>query len=291
MGYQDENRYIGSLWNAGDYEIIATTRNEDLFEEKKNIEWKVFDAQKFESNELENILKGCDWIINCIGLIKSYINDNNYLNVKQALEINALFPCQLASLAEKLNVKVIQIATDCVYDGIKGEYIETDKHNALDVYGKTKSLGEVYSDHIINLRCSIIGPEKKGKSSLLEWFLNQPKGTTINGYTNHLWNGLTTYHFAKICMGIVKNNTDIKLQHIIPSNYLSKYDLVSQFAKVYAKEWEIKVIPIQTNISIDRRISTNNTERNKMLWKYAGYSSIPTIERMISEMHSSFLGN
>ena len=44
-------------------------------------------------------------------------------------------------------LKVIQIATDCVFDGLKGNYTEDDKHNAIDVYGKTKSLGEVSADN------------------------------------------------------------------------------------------------------------------------------------------------
>src|SRR5437868_4207618 len=69
-------------------------------------------------------------VINCIGLIKPYCD-----NVQSAIKVNALFP-------HKLPANSIQIATDCVYSGSKGGYIETDPHDALDVYGKTKSLGE-----------------------------------------------------------------------------------------------------------------------------------------------------
>jgi dTDP-4-dehydrorhamnose reductase len=82
-----------------------------------------------------------DWIINCIGVIKPYCDD-----IPRAIKVNALFPYTLPA-------NTIQIATDCVYSGAKGNYVESDPHDADDIYGKTKSLGE--ATHIKNLRCSI----------------------------------------------------------------------------------------------------------------------------------------
>ena len=80
----------------------------------------------------------------------------------------------MSEYTSKNNIKVIQIGTDCVYSGKKGLYSETDKHDPLDVYGKSKSLGEVFDGSALIIRCSIIGPEfKKQKSFLFEWFLNQ----------------------------------------------------------------------------------------------------------------------
>ena len=55
--------------------------------------------------------------------------------------------------------KIYQIATDCVYDGSSKLYSESSPHNPLDVYGKTKSLGEVQSGNFFNIRVSIIGKE------------------------------------------------------------------------------------------------------------------------------------
>ena len=161
-----------------------------------------------------------DWIINCIGVIKPHINEKDSGSILNAIEVNSIFPATLANISEELNIKVIQIATDCVYSGRIGGYNETELHDAEDVYGKTKSLGEVISSNVMHLRVSIIGPELGRSTSLLEWFRNQPHGQELNGFTDHLWNGVTTYHFARICEGIVSSdNFKSGLHHIIPGDY------------------------------------------------------------------------
>lgn len=55
---------------------------------------------------------------------------------------------------------LIQIATDCVYSGKKGDYLESDLHDPTDVYGKTKSLGEFSSDHISWCAVQLLGGKK-----------------------------------------------------------------------------------------------------------------------------------
>ena len=57
----------------------------------------------------------------------------------------------------------------------------------------------------MNLRCSIIGKEIRNNKSLISWFLNNEENISLNGFTNHIWNGVTTDVFAKICIGIIKN--------------------------------------------------------------------------------------
>jgi dTDP-4-dehydrorhamnose reductase len=240
---------------------------------------KILDAQTATINDIKTVVMDCDYVINCIGIIKPYIHDDNSVEVERAIQVNALFPHKLA----QCGAKVIQIATDCVYDGAKGNYIETDKHNALDVYGKTKSLGEVSSENVLNLRCSIIGPEKKNKKSLLEWFINQPNNANVSGYKNHLWNGITTFAFAKICKGIIENELWFNLQHVIPANAINKSDMLKVFADVFSRK-DINIKESNAEESIDRTISTLNASTNKQLWEAAGYCQIPSIESLIAEI-------
>ena len=106
----------------------------------------------------------------------------------------------LCNLNNKFKVKknkIYQIATDCVYDGSNKLYSENSLHNPLDVYGKSKSLGEVDNKNFFNIRASIIGKEIKNHKSLYDWFRNQNKNSKVNGFTNHLWNGITTKSFRK----------------------------------------------------------------------------------------------
>ena len=234
--------------------------------------------------EIAKVLEGAQWIVNAIGIIKPYIHDDNAVETERAILVNSYFPYLLAQAAQKNHAKIIQIATDCVYSGEKGQYIETDLHDALDVYGKTKSLGETYFDNVYHLRCSIIGPELKAHLSLMDWFLGQPKGATVNGFTNHHWNGMTTLHFAKITQGIITQNIVIPhLQHIIPGDVITKANLVKAFAKDF-KRPDISVVEIETPTVIDRTLTTTNSALNNRIWKAAGYDTPPTIERMVSEL-------
>lgn len=266
------------------YELLGTQRT--INNDDKRL--KSFNAENFTSDELSAILSGCDYVINCIGWIKSRIDDSNSLDVERAITINSLFPHRLAAVAEKENVRVIQIATDCVYDGEKGHYVESDKHNALDVYGKTKSLGEVCSSNFLNLRCSIVGPELSGKKSLLEWFLNQPQYTKLKGFSNHLWNGVTTDAFARICYGMIKHNTWFSgFQNCVPADVVTKYQLLKIFSEVYGRS-DIKISAFEAAPAINRSIATENSEKNLELWKNAGYYDIPTVKKMIEDMRLLF---
>lgn len=54
-------------------------------------------------------------------------------------QINVTGTKNVAKLAKQLNSRLIHISTDYVFDGTKsGEYIETDKPNPIEWYGKTK---------------------------------------------------------------------------------------------------------------------------------------------------------
>jgi len=247
-------------------------------------ERNILDAQNCTIENILDVINGADYIINCIGIIKPYIHKDNLNEIQRAIEVNGLFPYKLALAAQKAEMRVIQIATDCVFDGIKGGYKEDDKHNASDVYGKTKSLGEIKADNFLNLRCSVIGREQKSYLSLLEWFLNQPKGAKVKGFKNHLWNGITTNIFAKICRGIVLNNAFMPgLQHIVPSDVVSKAEMLHIFAKIFKRE-DIQIEDIDTQISINRTLLTNNKLQNAYLWHIGGYEKIPAIEEMIEEL-------
>lgn len=229
------------------------------------LEFTTLSRPQFDAESYETGLKG--QVINCIGVIKPYCND-----VQRAIKVNALFP-------HRLPKGTIQIATDCVFSGNKGNYIETDNHDATDVYGRTKSLGE--APHIKNLRCSIIGPEQKNHLSLLDWFLQQEG--EVDGYTNHLWNGITTFHFARIVQGVLREGIELPyMQHIVPANTVSKMKLLRLLANAYKKD--IRVRGVEAPETIDRTLNTIDPAMNRRLWKAAGYSQPPSIEQMIREM-------
>jgi dTDP-4-dehydrorhamnose reductase len=269
-----------------EFEVSATTRSKDLSalcrERCTAVRWREFDASA-NAVEAPGFIKEFEWVINCIGIIKPLIHDDNAAEVERAVRINALFPHLLAHWTTG-QAKVLQIATDCVYSGSKGRYAENDVHDALDVYGKTKSVGEVHARHVHHLRCSIIGPEIKEPRSLMEWFLGQPNGSSVNGFVNHNWNGVTTLHFAKVCAGIIKGDIPLPhIQHLIPTGEVTKCEMLEHFARCYRRD-DVTVNPTAAAVVIDRTIVTDNESLNGELWKAAGYLEPPTVPEMIEEL-------
>ncbi len=269
-------------------QLRATARSQELIDSLRirfpGVQWQVLDAERCNVKDIASVLKDAEWAVNAIGVIKPYIHDDNAAEVQRAVTVNALFPHLLARVAEQTGCRVLQIATDCVFSGVKGHYTEKDNHDPLDVYGKTKSLGEVYSPHIYHLRCSIIGPEPKGHVSLMDWFLKQPRSSGVSGYTNHQWNGVTTLHFARVCQGVIKNNLKLPhVHHLIPAGTISKAQLLECFRLEYERQ-DVTITPTEAKVVIDRTLATINESLNRQLWSAAGYAKPPSVSEMVAEL-------
>lgn len=268
--------------------VVATVRSIGLAERccdtLPRVEWRLFDADAADADELASVIAGAAWIVNAIGVTKPYTHDEISMEVERAIRINALLPHRLAKCAEQSGARVLQIATDCVYSGLRGAYVETDAHDALDVYGKTKSLGERCRPNLHNLRCSIVGPEPKAYVFLLEWFRRQPKGARLNGYTNHRWNGITTLQFARLCHGIITGGLDLPaVQHIVPEGVVSKAELLQCFARAFRRT-DVVISPVEAGTVVNRDLATANETLNQELWLAAGYEKPPSVPEMVEEL-------
>jgi dTDP-4-dehydrorhamnose reductase len=241
-----------------------------------------FDAEKddFTSLEAENY----DYIVNCIGLIKSKINEHSPASVKAAVDLNFGLPFQLSTLAALTGSKVIQIATDCVFSGRKGNYLETDKHDPEDIYGKTKSLGEIPSNQMMHIRASIIGKENRGHTSLYDWVRLQPRGAEILGFTDHKWNGVTAFAAGQVFRGIIENDLfRAGVHHLIPSDTVTKGELVALIAN-NENRTDLKIEFGQSHQAVDRTLSSINPEFSSALWVAAGFSTIPSVEDLVDQI-------
>ena len=242
-----------------------------------------FDIAADGIEKLENNLKGIDFVINCAGLIKHKIDENSKESLSNLIRINSLFPIQLTDLSHKLNFKVIQVATDCVYSGEKGNYSENDDKDPVDYYGYSKVLGEHSGNNLITLRCSLVGRELNSKVEFLEWVLSHGKEKEITGFTDHFWNGLTTLHFAKIINAILEGNTfKAGTFHLIPSDSVSKFELAKIILEFFGKS-DVKITQSKSSKAVNRILTTNYQEFNNDMWGNAGYNSPLTISEMVKE--------
>ena len=159
----------------------------------------------------------------------------------------------LSTIASLNKMKFIHVTTDCVFSGSKGNYVETDEHDEINNYGISKSLGELgYNTTVI--RTSIIGEELKNKYSLLEW-VKKHNNTTLNGYTNHHWNGVTCLQLAKIINKMINENIWWNgVRHIFSPTSVTKYELVNMINHTY--ELNNTIEPLETENAVNKTLNS-----------------------------------
>ena len=218
-----------------------------------------------------------DIVINCIGLIKQVEAANDPLS---AITVNSHLPHRISLICRTAGARMIHISTDCVFDGKKGAYKESDSSNANDLYGRTKFLGEVDYPHCITLRTSIIGHELKDFRGLVEWFLAQKE--TVRGFTNAIYTGFPTIELAHIISDFVIPAPDLKGIYHVSSEPISKYELLKLVARRYEKHIEIEPYDqFYVDRSLDSSLFRKITRYSPPAWQelvdimYQNYISAP----------------
>lgn len=256
--------YMKTYLTLKDKECICFTRDD-------------MDVSTVTYDKLENLfgkytINENDVLINCIGIIPQSKNINDTSSRNYFL-INSLFPNMLSTIASLNKMKFIHVTTDCVFSGSKGNYVETDEHDEMNNYGVSKSLGEIgYNTTVI--RTSIIGEELKNKYSLLEW-VKKHNNTTLTGYTNHYWNGVTCLQLAKIINNMITENIWWKgIRHIFSPTSVTKYELVRMINDTY--ELNNTVEQLETENAVNKTLNS--------IYDVNGNFNIPELDVQIEEL-------
>ncbi|CAN2173525.1 RfbD dTDP-4-dehydrorhamnose reductase [Candidatus Nanopelagicaceae bacterium] len=271
-------REVTRVLQSHQFDVVPTIRGGNVSGSQVRLD--------FNSNveELRNFflkIGRVDYVINCIGMIKQKFNSES--EIRDSITVNSMLPAFLNVCSTEFDFRVIQIATDCVFSGREGRYVESSTHDVSDLYGVTKSLGEITSERFLNLRCSIIGEETGTHFSLYSWLLSQPFNSVVNGYTDHYWNGLTTESFSRIVSGILTTESfEPGTKHVVPVDTLTKHNLLGIIAKLNNRS-DIIIREYESGTKVDRSLSTEYEEFNNNLWSSAGYESKPTIQNMIEQ--------
>jgi dTDP-4-dehydrorhamnose reductase len=117
-----------------------------------------------QANDLSSVERAIDdwqakFVLNCIGIIKQQKTAADALT---SIATNALFPHQLAQITASRGAKLFHFSADCVFSGHRGNYVEDDFPDPVDLYGQTKFLGEVVASNVLTLRLSIVGRALSG---------------------------------------------------------------------------------------------------------------------------------
>lgn len=152
-----------------------------------------------------------------------------------ARRVNAEAPRILAAACARRGAHLVHLSTDAVFDGKKGNYVETDPPNPLSVYARTKleaeqAVAEANPAATI-ARVNFYGWSLLGKRSLGEWFFyNLSAGKQVNGFTDVVFCPLEVNDLAEILLEMAQRGLS-GLYHVVSSESLSKYDFGSRIAR------------------------------------------------------------
>tara|TARA_Y100000994_G_scaffold247217_1_gene252113 strand:+ start:618 stop:1490 length:873 start_codon:yes stop_codon:yes gene_type:complete len=210
-----------------------------------------------------------DVIINCVGITTRRINESNTNHLSL---INSDLPKLINDWSMNNSIKMIHMSTDCVFSGKSGNYLDDDIPDAEDIYGYSKSIGEINNNKTLTLRSSMIGREIYNHTELFEWLIKNKNGK-IEGYDNVIYSGITTIRMAKIIDFILKENLNLSGIYNISSIPISKYDLL----KLLINSFDLKI-----DISKTAQIKSNKVLISKKFTEITGIKT-PNWTDLISE--------
>lgn len=210
-------------------------------------------------------------IINCTGILASMIEPEQVASVKQALVVNSVFPLNLALTSVEHGARFIHISTDGIFRKDAGICFEDSKEFANDYYAVTKRLGEPQLPNTISLRCSIIGMDKRNHRGMIEWCRGHERGTSIKGFVDHVWNGLTTRELAVLLTRLSDGRVfdqvrrDSHVHHVSIGSPMTKFELVSTINE--ALQLDLEIQEVESGEPISRTIRTRFTSLSGLLPK------------------------
>ena len=251
------------------YDVTAFTTRP--FELCNNV---VGDASDFESLEQTIVKGGYEVIINSVGILNQFAEQNPQI----AKKLNTDLPHFIADITRNTSCKLIHMSTDCVFAGNTGPYLENSLKDGQTVYDMTKANGEIVDEKNLTFRSSIIGPDIKPEGiGLFNWFMKQ--SASVKGFTKAIWTGVTTLTLAKAMEEAIKQNL-CGLYNLVNNHSISKYELLNLFNK-HCKSNPIEVIP-SDDLLLDKTLVCTRIDFNFI---------IPSYEQMIVEMKEWILNH
>jgi dTDP-4-dehydrorhamnose reductase len=192
-------------------------------------------------------------VVNCIGIVKQRPESEEAIT---SIEVNALLPHRLAIACRAAGAHLVQLSTDCVFSGDKGGYREEDRPDPVDVYGRSKLLGEVTGEGALTLRTSMIGLGLNRKTSLVDWFLAQQG--KVQGYRRAIFSGLTTRELSRVIRMIVEKHPQASGLYHLSAAPIDKYTLLVKLRERLGRS--VDIVPADEP-HIDRSLDSTRFRR------------------------------
>lgn len=186
----------------------------------------------------------------CIINLAAYTDVNGAEdNFHKAYLLNSTGVKNLATIAEMHHAALIQISTDYVFDGTKSSpYVEIDKPNPLNIYGKSKLKGEEHAQNLCSklliVRTSWIFSEF-GNNFVTTIIRLSQRQTPLRVVEDQLggptsaWSLATALHHLSERMIRDKTFDDWGVFHFCQKPYVSWFDLCCKTQELLASQQKV----------------------------------------------------
>jgi dTDP-4-dehydrorhamnose reductase len=214
-------------------------------------------------------------------------------NRELAWKINVDGTTNIAQAAKANNAFVLYVSTDYVFDGDKGNYIETDLPSPINFYGYTKLKAEEQIKKILSEYCiartSVIygSTPAAGKINFALWLISKLKNKEQTKVFTDQWNSPTlNTSLAQMTLEIIERKIS-GLFHISGATRISRYDFAMMLAKAFNLDSNLLIPASSKDLSFPAKrpkdsslntIKAQQTLKNKPL----------TIEKAIEKLKTEF---
>lgn len=191
-------------------------------------------------------------------------------------EVNVKGTSNIIEIVKKIKTKFIFFSSDYIFDGKKGPYLEEDKPNPINVYGKQKLeseelIRERLKDYLIIRTTVVYGWERNGKNFIMQMIYTLRNGETMKVPEGQF--GTPTY-VKNLCIAtkeLMKKNK-VGIYHVAGKDLIDRYNFARIAAKVFALDENLLIpvssgefrekvtIPINAGLKIEKAQNELETE-------------------------------
>lgn len=223
----------------------------------------------------------CEAIVHCAAYTQvDKAEDEKDLCIK----INATATKHIAKCAKILDIPMIYISTDYVFDGTKdGEYTENDETNPINIYGESKLAGEKYVQEILDkyyiVRTSWVF-NINGKN-FIETMLRLSKANNQLSIVNDQIGSPTyTKDLSRLLVDMLETSK-YGLYHATNEGYCSWYEFANTIFKLANINIDIKAINSNEYASRAKRPLNSKLSKDKLI-EY-GFKPLPHWEDALKD--------
>lgn len=223
----------------------------------------------------------CEAIVHCAAYTQvDKAEDEKDLCIK----INATATKHIVKCAKILDIPMIYISTDYVFDGTKdGEYTENDETNPINIYGESKLAGEKYVQEILDkyyiVRTSWVF-NINGKN-FIETMLRLSKANNQLSIVNDQIGSPTyTKDLSRLLVDMLETSK-YGLYHATNEGYCSWYEFADTIFKLANINIDIKAINSNEYASRAKRPLNSKLSKNKLI-EY-GFKPLPHWEDALKD--------